>query len=134
MRPESVNVGCRLAGEFTDAETGAAGRAGSHESTRHAAVYEFIDDGAQPGATIVADLVEGETAWVAPRDMFCDAQGLLWFSKQAAVRAGPDEEHPVRVTRRADTLYVEAMTLGGGPPAGENGPPSPADRLPVVLE
>jgi hypothetical protein len=130
-----MNVGCRMAGQFTDAsETGPAERPGRHESTRHAAVYEFVDDGARPEAATVADLVEGETAWAAIGDLCCDAQGLLWFPKQAAVRTGHDEHHPVRVTRRANALYVEAVTLGGGPAAGQNMPPAPADRLPVVLE
>ena len=78
--------------------------------------------------------MEGETAWVAVGDLCCDAQGLLWFPKQTAVRAEYDEHHPVRVTRRGNALYLEAVTLGGEPAAGQNSPPAPADCLPVVLE
>lgn len=135
MGQPSVNDGCRMAGQFSDAvEIGPAERPGRHESTRHAAVYEFADDGARPAAATVADLVEGETAWAALGDLCCDAQGLLWFPKQAPVSSGRDEHHPVRITRRAGTLCLEALTLGGAPAAGQNSPSVPADCLPVVLE
>ena len=133
MGPESVNDRGRMIGQFTDVAEGAsARRPGRHESSRHAAVYEFIDNGTQPEAVTVAGLVEGETAYAPLSGLHRDAGGGLWFAKAAAVRRAPDGSCLVRVTRRGDALHVEETTLAGR--ATEQAGPPFDDCFSVVLE